>query len=55
MQIIFHLGRYLILLGQVFRKPEKRSIYHRQILVEMEKLLIFVMEKNNSGVWIIML
>jgi phospholipid/cholesterol/gamma-HCH transport system permease protein len=38
MQIIFHLGRYLMLLVQVFRKPEKRSIYHRQILVEMESL-----------------
>ena len=38
MQIIFHLGKYLMLLGQVFRKPEKRSIYHRQILVEMENL-----------------
>ena len=38
MQIIFHLGRYLMLLGQVFQKPEKRSIYHRQILVEMERL-----------------
>jgi phospholipid/cholesterol/gamma-HCH transport system permease protein len=38
MQIIFHLGRYLMLLGQVFRKPEKRSIYHHQIIVEMESL-----------------
>lgn len=38
MQIIFHLGRYLMLIGQVFRRPEKRSIYHRQILVEMENL-----------------
>jgi phospholipid/cholesterol/gamma-HCH transport system permease protein len=38
MQFIFHLGRYLMLIGQVFHKPEKRSIYHRQILVEMENL-----------------
>ena len=38
MQIIYHLGRYAILMGQVFKKPEKSSIYLKQILYEMDKL-----------------
>jgi len=38
MQIIYHLGRYILLMGQVFKKPEKKSIYLKQILYEMDKL-----------------
>ena len=38
MQTIFHLGRYLILMSQVFKKPEKKSIYLKRILFEMDKL-----------------
>lgn len=38
MQIIYHLGRYVLLMGQVFKKPEKGSIYLKQILYEMDKL-----------------
>jgi phospholipid/cholesterol/gamma-HCH transport system permease protein len=38
MKFLFHFGRYLGLLGQAFQRPEKQSIYIRQILVEMEKL-----------------
>jgi len=38
MKFLFHFGRYLSLLRQAFQRPEKQSIYVRQILVEMEKL-----------------
>jgi phospholipid/cholesterol/gamma-HCH transport system permease protein len=38
MQIIYHLGRYVLLMKQVFKKPEKGSIYLKQILYEMDKL-----------------
>ncbi len=32
------LGRYCILMGKVFSRPEKASIYYRRILFEMEAL-----------------
>ncbi len=36
---IFELiGRYFILMGKVFSRPEKRSIYRRRIIYEMEAL-----------------
>jgi phospholipid/cholesterol/gamma-HCH transport system permease protein len=38
MKFLFHFGRYLSLLRLAFQRPEKQSIYWRQILVEMEKL-----------------
>ncbi len=38
MKFLFHFGRYLSLLRQAFQRPEKQSIYIRQILVEMENL-----------------
>jgi len=38
MKFLFHFGRYLSLLRLAFQKPEKQSIYWRQIMVEMEKL-----------------
>ena len=38
MKFLFHFGRYLGLLRQAFQRPEKQSIYFRQIMVEMEKL-----------------
>jgi len=38
MKFLFHFGRYLSLLRQAFQRPEKQSIYFRQIMVEMEKL-----------------
>lgn len=38
MQLLYHFGRYLILIGVILRKPEKASIYRRQIVVEMGKL-----------------
>jgi phospholipid/cholesterol/gamma-HCH transport system permease protein len=38
MKILFHFGRYLILMQKVFRQPEKSSVYRRQFLVEIENL-----------------
>lgn len=38
MKFLFHFGRYLSLLRLAFQRPEKQSIYFRQILVEMDKL-----------------
>jgi phospholipid/cholesterol/gamma-HCH transport system permease protein len=38
MQIIHHLGRYALLMIQVFKKPEKGSIYLKRILYEMDRL-----------------
>ncbi|MCF8304556.1 MAG: ABC transporter permease [Bacteroidales bacterium] len=38
MNLFEHLGRYLSLMRLVFRKPEKASIYHKQVLIEMESL-----------------
>jgi phospholipid/cholesterol/gamma-HCH transport system permease protein len=38
MQILRHLGQYLLLMIQVFKKPEKKSIYLKRILFEIDKL-----------------
>ncbi len=38
MKFLFHFGRYLSMLRQAFQRPEKQSIYFRQIMVEMESL-----------------
>lgn len=38
MNFLYHLGRYFNMLGHAFQKPEKQSIYWKQILVEMENL-----------------
>ena len=38
MKFLFHFGRYLSMLRQAFQRPEKQSIYIRQVLVEMEAL-----------------
>jgi phospholipid/cholesterol/gamma-HCH transport system permease protein len=38
MKFLFHFGRYLSLLRLAFQRPEKQSIYFRQIMVEMENL-----------------
>jgi phospholipid/cholesterol/gamma-HCH transport system permease protein len=38
MKYLFHFGRYLSMLRQAFQRPEKQSIYFRQVLVEMEGL-----------------
>lgn len=38
MKLFFHIGRYFMLLGRVFVKPEKFSMYFKQILFEMNSL-----------------
>lgn len=38
MQILYTLGRYLQLMKVVLQKPEKASIYRKQIVVEMDNL-----------------
>ncbi|MFA5971993.1 MAG: ABC transporter permease [Lentimicrobiaceae bacterium] len=38
MKFLFHFGRYLGLLRMAFQRPQKQSIYFRQIMVEMENL-----------------
>lgn len=38
MSLFYHFGKYFILLGKVFKKPENSSIYWKQILVEVDNL-----------------
>jgi len=38
MGFFFHLGRYFLLLAQIVKKPERASIYRRQIIVEIDNL-----------------
>lgn len=38
MNIFFHIGRYFMLLFKVFSKPEKFSVYWRQIIYEMNSI-----------------
>lgn len=38
MQIILHIGRYFLLMKKVFGKPERFSIYFRQIILEINNL-----------------
>lgn len=38
MKIISEVGKYLILMKQVFRKPEKYSIYRKQLFQEIDQL-----------------
>jgi len=34
----YNIGRYFLMLGQVFRKPQKRSVFHENIFKEIEEL-----------------
>lgn len=38
MNIFTHLGRYFLLIRKVFGKPEKHSLYFKQILIEIDNL-----------------
>jgi phospholipid/cholesterol/gamma-HCH transport system permease protein len=38
MKFLFHIGRYFLLIKQAFIKPEKVSIFMRQIMREVDKL-----------------
>jgi len=37
-KLFFHMGRYLLFIRQLFRKPEKLGLYTRQVLAEIDKL-----------------
>jgi phospholipid/cholesterol/gamma-HCH transport system permease protein len=43
--VLYHIGQYFLLLVRVFKKPEKNSIYRRQLVLEIEKLGI-----NSIGI-----
>ena len=45
MRIFYHIGQYFLLMARVFQKPEKNSIYWRQLILEIEKLGI-----NSVGI-----
>ena len=45
MGIFYHIGQYFLLMSRVFKKPEKNSIYFRQLILEIEKLGI-----NSIGI-----
>lgn len=47
-KIIYHIGRYFILLGRVFAVPEKKNIYYKQFVRELNNLGI-----NSLGIVII--
>ncbi len=38
MELFYHLGRYYLLLRQIFKKPEKTSIYIRQVMIGIDSL-----------------
>jgi phospholipid/cholesterol/gamma-HCH transport system permease protein len=38
MNIFFYIGRYFMLLGRVFRRPQKLSMYWRQIVFEIDNI-----------------
>ncbi len=38
LNIFYHVGRYALLLKKVFVKPEKQTVYFKQIVLEIEKL-----------------
>jgi len=46
MKFLFHLGQYALLMQKVFSKPEKKRLYFRQLVVELESLGI-----NCLGLW----
>ena len=45
MGVLHHIGQYFLLLVKIFKKPEKKSIYLRQLVLEIEKLGI-----NSIGI-----
>jgi phospholipid/cholesterol/gamma-HCH transport system permease protein len=38
MNLLFHIGNYFLLLKKVFRKPQKFSVYYKQIFFEINSL-----------------
>jgi phospholipid/cholesterol/gamma-HCH transport system permease protein len=48
MNLLSHIGKYLILLTRVFSKPEKLKIYYKETIKEIDKLGI-------NSVWIVVI
>ena len=48
MRVLENLGKYILLIGMVFSKPEKFKVYYRQTIREIESLVI-----NSIGIVII--
>jgi len=48
MNLITHIGNYLILLSRVFSKPEKLKIYYKETVKEIDKLGI-------NSIWIVVI
>jgi len=48
MNLITHIGKYLVLLTRVFSKPEKLSIYYKETIKEIDKLGI-------NSIWIVVI
>jgi len=48
MGFFFHIGRYFMMLKDVFSKPEKHKIYLRQLFYEIENLGV-----NSVGIVVI--
>lgn len=38
MKVFFHIGRYSYFVSQIFKKPDKHSMFFRQLLLEIEVL-----------------
>ena len=38
MKTLFHLGRYILFMGKVFKRPQKTNIFVNNIFFEIEKL-----------------
>ena len=38
MKFLYKLGSYLIFIRKAFSRPEKRSVYTKEVIVEVEKL-----------------
>lgn len=38
MKFLYKLGSYLIFIRKAFSRPEKRSVYTKEVIVEFEKL-----------------
>jgi len=48
MNLITHIGKYLVLLTRVFSKPEKLKIYYKETIKEIDKLGI-------NSIWIVVI
>ena len=48
MNVLFHIGRYFMLLFKVFAKPEKKKVYYKQFMIEIQNIGI-----NSIGIVVI--